>query len=63
MYRDKPIYEYTLQEIRIALENKDWHTIARVIDYLFAHFTFKPLLLELLSKFFGVDLKKYLPRK
>jgi len=62
MRQNKPIYEYTLKEIRFALENKDWETVIRAINYLFAHYVYKPVILDYFSNFFGIDLKKYFPR-
>jgi len=59
----KPIWKYTLKELREALERKDYETIARALDYLLAQMTIKPVVLGFLSKWFGVDLFRYLRRE
>jgi len=59
----KPIWAYTLKEVRKALEQKDYEIIARALDYLLAHMTAKPLIFGFLSKWFGVDLFKYVRRE
>ena len=62
MKQYKPIWAYTLKELREAVERKDYETIARALDYLLAHMTIKPLVFGVLSKWFGVDLFKYIRR-